>query len=69
MLAAAGAIVANSAFAQQKASHPAKNKTVKVFVTEKGTENRIAPAGTLTFESDPDLRPGTEFIVRLPLID
>ncbi|HEY4355141.1 MAG TPA: GAF domain-containing sensor histidine kinase [Acidobacteriaceae bacterium] len=24
--------------------------------------------GTLTFESDPDLRPGTEFIVRLPLI-
>lgn len=24
--------------------------------------------GTLTFESDPDIRPGTEFIVRLPLI-
>jgi glucosylceramidase len=50
---AAGVLMTNSVVAQQKAPYSTKNKTVKVFVTEKGTDQRIAPAGTLTFESKP----------------
>src|ERR1700739_4240259 len=50
---AAGAPATNISVAQQKAPYSAKNKTVKVFVTEKGTDNRISPAGSLTFSSKP----------------
>src|SRR3569833_1348906 len=53
MLVAAGILTATIVHAQQKAPFSLKNKSVKVFVTEKGTDNRIAPAGTLTFESNP----------------
>jgi glucosylceramidase len=48
--AATGVFVANALQAQQ---YSAKNKTVKVYVTEKGTENRLTATGTLHFEDKP----------------
>src|SRR6201996_5969963 len=48
---AAGVSTVNVANAQKRA---AKKRTVKVYVTEKGTDNRITPvAGTLQFEAKP----------------
>ena len=48
--AATGVLVAN---AQQPQQYSAKNKTVKVYVTEKGTDNRITNTETLHFEDKP----------------
>jgi glucosylceramidase len=51
---AAGLLITGTANAQKSAPQfsPA-NKSVKVFVTEKGTDNRITPTETLHFESKP----------------
>jgi glucosylceramidase len=48
--AATGVLAVN---AQQAPQYSAKNKTVKVYVTEKGTDNRITAAETLHFEDKP----------------
>jgi len=48
--AATGVLAVN---AQQAQQYSAKNKTVKVYVTEKGTDNRITAAETLHFEDKP----------------
>jgi len=48
--AATGVLAVN---AQQAPQYSAKNKTVKVYVTEKGTDNRITPTETLHFEDKP----------------
>lgn len=48
--AATGVLVAS---AQQSPQYSAKNKTVKVYVTEKGTDNRITNTETLHFEDKP----------------
>nr|WP_294944298.1 glycoside hydrolase family 30 protein [uncultured Mucilaginibacter sp.] len=45
-----------------KMLYSAANKTVKVFITEKGTDKRLAPAGTLTFTDSPQ-PPETETLV------
>lgn len=45
--AATGVLAVN---AQQAPQYSAKNKTVKVYVTEKGTDNRITATETLHFE-------------------
>ncbi|HVW14433.1 MAG TPA: glycoside hydrolase family 30 protein [Mucilaginibacter sp.] len=50
---AAAAMLTFSAGAQQKAPFSAKGKSVKVYVTEKGTEKRIADEGTVAFEAKP----------------
>ncbi|MBS1533151.1 MAG: glycoside hydrolase family 30 protein [Bacteroidetes bacterium] len=50
---AAGAMLTVNARAQQKATFSAKGKSVKVYVTEKGTDHRLADAGTLAFSSKP----------------
>ncbi|HEX3383537.1 MAG TPA: glycosyl hydrolase, partial [Mucilaginibacter sp.] len=50
---AAGAMLTFNAGAQQKAAFSAKGKSVKVYVTEKGTDKRLASDGTLQFESKP----------------
>ncbi|HTD40225.1 MAG TPA: glycoside hydrolase family 30 protein [Mucilaginibacter sp.] len=47
---AAGVLMAS---AQQPQQYSAKNKTVKVYVTEKGTDNRITNTETLHFEDKP----------------
>ncbi len=50
---AAGLLIIGAANAQKK-PFSLKNKSVKVYVTEKGTDNRItAVAGTLKFEAKP----------------
>jgi glucosylceramidase len=49
---AAGLLVTAAAIAQ-KAPFSPKNKTVKVYVTEKGTDNRITPTETLHFDAKP----------------
>jgi glucosylceramidase len=49
----AGGLLALSASAQKKAVYSTKSKSVKVYVTEKGTDNRITAEGTLTFEAKP----------------
>ncbi len=49
-LAATGVLAVN---AQQAQQYSAKNKTVKVYVTEKGSDNRIAATETLHFEDKP----------------
>jgi glucosylceramidase len=48
-------LAAGLANAQQKSTpqFSLKNKNVKVYVTEKGTDNRITPTETLHFEADP----------------
>ena len=47
---AAGLLMAGTASAQKAtAVYSAKNKSAKVYVTEKGTENRITPTETLHF--------------------
>jgi glucosylceramidase len=53
-----------SAFSQAKPKmlYSANNKTVKVYVTEKGSDKRLAPAGTLTFTDSPQ-PPETETLV------
>jgi glucosylceramidase len=54
-----------SAFSQApkaKMLYSANNKTVKVYVTEKGSDKRLAPAGTLTFTDSPQ-PPETETLV------
>ncbi|MDB5001590.1 MAG: glycosyl hydrolase [Mucilaginibacter sp.] len=48
--------------AKPKVLYSAANKTVKVYVTEKGTDKRLAPAGSLTFSDNPQ-PPETEFSV------
>jgi len=48
--AATGVLAVN---AQQAPQYSAKNKTVKVYVTEKGTDNRITATETLHFEDKP----------------
>ena len=48
--AATGVLAVN---AQQAQQYSAKNKTVKVYVTEKGTDNRITATETLHFEDKP----------------
>ena len=50
---AAWAMLTLNASAQKKAAHSAKSKSVKVYVTEKGTDHRMAAEGTLTFEAKP----------------
>ena len=50
---AAGLLITGTANAQQAQQFSLKNKTVKVYVTEKGTDNRITPSGTLHFEPKP----------------
>jgi glucosylceramidase len=45
-----------------KMLYSANNKTVKVYVTEKGSDKRLAPAGTLTFTDSPQ-PPETETLV------
>src|ERR1700712_701658 len=50
---AGGLLIAGVANAQQAQPFSAKNKTVKVYVTEKGTDNRIAKTETLHFEDKP----------------
>ncbi|MDB5142928.1 MAG: glycosyl hydrolase [Mucilaginibacter sp.] len=48
----ASLLVAGAANAQKATPvYSAKNKSVKVYETEKGTEKRIAPTGTLHFEA------------------
>jgi glucosylceramidase len=47
---------------RSKMLYSAANKTVKVFITEKGTDKRLAPAGTLTFTDSPQ-PPETETLV------
>src|SRR6202012_975826 len=48
----AGLLIAGAANAQKTTPvYSAKSKSVKVFVTEKGTENRITPTETLHFEA------------------
>lgn len=49
---AAGLLAVNTVYAQKK-PFSLKNKSVKVYVTEKGTDNRIKETGTLTFEAKP----------------
>lgn len=49
-LAATGVLAVN---AQQAQQYSAKNKTVKVYVTEKGSDNRITNTETLHFEDKP----------------
>src|SRR5579863_7698340 len=53
IMLAAGGLMAQNASAQKMASYSAKNKSVKVYVTEKGTDKRMTAAGTLTFEAKP----------------
>jgi glucosylceramidase len=48
--------------AKPKVLYSAANKTVKVYVTEKGSDKRLAPAGSLTFSDNPQ-PPETEFSV------
>jgi glucosylceramidase len=48
--------------AKPKMLYSANNKTVKVYVTEKGSDKRLAPAGTLTFTDSPQ-PPETETLV------
>jgi glucosylceramidase len=48
----AGLLIASTAHAQ-KQPFSLKNKSVKVFVTEKGTDNRITPTETLHFSVKP----------------
>lgn len=48
--AATGVLAVN---AQQAQQYSAKNKTVKVYVTEKGSDNRITATETLHFEDKP----------------
>ena len=48
--AATGVLAVN---AQQAQQYSAKNKTVKVYATEKGSDNRITATGTLYFEDKP----------------
>src|ERR1700756_2447037 len=48
--AAMGVLAVN---AQQAPQYSAKNKTVKVYVTEKGTDNRLTATETLHFEDKP----------------
>src|SRR5258708_29896305 len=49
---AAGLMIAGTANAQKSAPQfSLTNKSVKVFVTEKGTDNRITPTETLHFEA------------------
>lgn len=48
--AATGVLTVN---AQQAPQYSAKNKTVKVYVTEKGSDNRITNTETLHFEDKP----------------
>ena len=51
---ATGMLVTGIADAQKPTpQYSATNKTVKVYVTEKGTDNRITPTETLHFESKP----------------
>jgi len=50
---AAGLLMTGVANAQQAQPYSAKNKTVKVYVTEKGTDNRITKTETLHFEDKP----------------
>ncbi|HTE00684.1 MAG TPA: glycoside hydrolase family 30 protein [Mucilaginibacter sp.] len=49
---AAGLLAMNAAIAQKK-PFSTKNKTVKVYMTEKGTENRITPVETIHFTDSP----------------
>lgn len=55
-----GSVSAQSA--KPKMLYSAANKTVKVYVTEKGTDKRLAAAGTLTFTDSPQ-PPETETLV------
>jgi glucosylceramidase len=48
--------------AKPKVLYSAANKTVKVYVTEKGSDKRLAPAGSLKFTDNPQ-PPETEFSV------
>ena len=48
--AATGVLIAN---AQQARQYSVKNKSVKVYVTEKGTDNRLTQTQTLHFEDKP----------------
>lgn len=49
-IAATGVLAVN---AQQAQPYAAKNKTVKVYVTEKGSDNRVTATETLHFEDKP----------------
>jgi len=53
VLIAAALISTGSVSAQQKTPFSLKNKSVKVYVTEKGTDSRMAAAGTLHFDAKP----------------
>ncbi|MFA6087380.1 glycoside hydrolase family 30 beta sandwich domain-containing protein [Mucilaginibacter sp.] len=48
--------------AKPKMLYSAANKTVKVYVTEKGSDKRLAPAGSLRFTDNPQ-PPETEFVI------
>jgi glucosylceramidase len=53
LLCISASIFSQSPSAQKKAVYSAANKTVKVYVTEKGSNKRLAPTGTLTFTDNP----------------
>jgi len=50
---AAGLLAMNTATAQKKAPFSLKNKDVKVYLTEKGSDNRITPTETVHFSPKP----------------
>ncbi|MGZ3835929.1 MAG: glycoside hydrolase family 30 protein, partial [Mucilaginibacter sp.] len=50
---ATGFLITGEANAQKAPQYSVKNKTVKVYVTAKGTENRITPTETLHFSAKP----------------
>ena len=50
---AAGGLLTIHVSAQKKATQSTKSRSVKVYVTEKGTDNRMTAEGTLTFEAKP----------------
>ena len=53
ILLACSILATTATFAQQHAPFTLKNKTVKVYVTEKGSNNRLTPTGSLNFDSKP----------------
>jgi glucosylceramidase len=53
LICISASIFSQSPSAQKKAVYSAANKTVKVYVTEKGSNKRLAPTGTLTFTNNP----------------
>ena len=53
VLLASGLLIAGNAHAQKKQPYSAQNKSVKVYVTEKGSDDRITNTEALHFEDKP----------------